>query len=169
MHPLLTPINSKGDLTMIRKKKCRGCGKEFEPSRNGKQLYCSRFCYPIKINSQPRTCAVCGTDFSGHHGKFCSLKCYSIDLERKKAEYRQKLKEIRAKNKKICAWCAELFIPSRTGNVSLCCCYDCSYQYRKQVERIRKLDLTFSQEQAELEKLKQLGKGYQLPEREVDA
>ena len=150
---------------MIEKRKCLGCSKEFEV-HNHNQRYCSPFCYPSTHQSAARNCAICGKEFFSH-GKFCSLKCYLIYAERKKAEQRKEAKMRREKLAKgICYWCREQY--TITNYITQIYCSDfCGREYRKMIKHIGKL---FEQprEQAELAKLKQLGKGYQLPERDSE-
>jgi len=67
-------------------RKCKNCGKTFQPDprnvKKGRGIFCSRECFNEYYNKKPKkfaVCQYCGKGFitySCRRGKFCSEECY---------------------------------------------------------------------------------------------
>ena len=93
-------------------KKCKACGKEFEPNKHN-QIYCSKECkkevhrnysrqHYIKKPKLKRTCRYCGKVFETKTNSrfYCSKECADkAQIERQRKYYRDNREKISARNK----------------------------------------------------------------------
>jgi len=155
--------------------KCKNCGKEFIVNQAHRK-FCSQTCF-VEFYSQPqvkpkvkRICKNCGQEFWGHgNSLYCSVECHlgAIELREaaKKAENRLKRQNM---PQVACLWCKGWFFLKPRINLQFYCCHECGELYNAMRHQIYQ-QFTFDSERlnAELAKLREQGKNYKLPEREV--
>lgn len=125
---------------IIKKKICKGCGKEFETQYSLKE-YCHKGCRKkeIRIDSGYRDCIVCGENFyTIHNAKTCgNVKCKKEATRRRSINWTPRPKRKIVYETRECAECGEKFVIDSVMN-NKCCSKECSKKRnnRKKDKRI---------------------------------